>query len=306
MPTKSLKESLTEGLFLLDGAMGTQLLNSGIKGLLCIDYFNVEFPDVVLDVHKAYIQAGSNAVITNTFGANSVALSRHKLSGSVERINKAGVKIAREAASGHAYVLGDIGPCGDFLEPIGSLTADSLRRVFLEQAATLIDGGVDGFIIETMSAVEEIVLAIEAVKSVSGNLPVFASMAYDWSKKGFRTSMGADVSTCVSAIIDEGVDVVGFNCGRIPVGEYEKLAAEYVAIVNALGDGKVAVFAEPNAGEPSLVADRMVYSMLPEDFAAEMEAVFLAGVRIIGGCCGTRPEHIKAIAQLLKNRKSYF
>jgi 5-methyltetrahydrofolate--homocysteine methyltransferase len=306
MPTKSLIERLKQGLFLLDGAMGTQLLNSSVTGLRCLDYFNIEFPEIVSDIHKAYIKAGSDAIITNTFGANRFSLTRHKLAEKMEQINMEGVRIARQAAGSEGYVLGDIGPSGEFLAPIGTLKPDDLRRAFLEQAFVLKEAGVDGFIIETMTALEEITVAIEAVKTVSENLPVFASMAFDWSKKGFRTPMGVDVSSSVSAIIDLGVDAVGFNCGKVPVGEYEKLAGEFVAIAYALGEGKVKVFAEPNAGDPSFVGGRTVYSMLPEDFAAQMEAVYDAGVRIIGGCCGTGPEHIKAIGELLKRKKRRF
>ena len=305
MPTIKLKDRIKKGLFLLDGAMGTQLIARGITAGKCISFLNIESPQVVLDIQSSYIRAGSDAVITNTFGANRYALARYKLNGEMARINKSGAEIARRAAGRDKYVLGNIGPSGEFLEPIGTLKEAELKQAFIEQAEALSAGGVDGFIIETMTALDEITVAIDAVKLVTGTLPVFASMAFDRVKDGFRTSMGVDVSSAVSAIIEKGVDAAGFNCGRIPVGEYEKLAVEYCALAKALGEG-VAVFAEPNAGEPELRSGKTVYSLLPEDFAAEMQVVYQAGVHIIGGCCGTGPEHIKAIAELLKAKEKHF
>lgn len=304
MTRKRLKERMGEDLFLLDGAMGTELFSRGVKVGRCMEYVNIEGADIVFEIHKAYFEAGSDAVITNTFGANGYVLSRYKHEDKVAEINRAGAEVARKAAGQDKYVLGDIGPSGEFLEPIGNIERDELKVVYLEQAEALLSGGVDGFIIETMSAVEEITAVIEAVKSISGDLPVFASVAFDRVSDGFRTSMGVDVSTAILAMIEAGADAVGFNCGTVVLGDYEKLAREYVAVSRALKED-IAVYTEPNAGEPKLESAGAVYSILPEDFAATVAEIYSAGIKIIGGCCGTGPEHIKAVAELLGKRKKH-
>ena len=179
MARTKLRDKLAEGLFLLDGAMGTQLIAHGIEAGKCNDYLNIESPDIILDIHKAYIEAGSDAVITNTFGANRFALARHGLSEKSREINLAGAQTARKASDEERYVLGDIGPSGDFLEPLGAMKADELKQAFFEQAKALLEGGVDGFIIETMTAIDELKIAVEAVKELNVENPVFASMAFD-------------------------------------------------------------------------------------------------------------------------------
>ncbi len=302
MARKRLKERIYEGLFLLDGAMGSLLLARGIKAGRALVYANIDSAKILFDIHSAYFQAGSDAVITNTFGANEFSLSRYKLADKIVEINKAGAKIARDAAGQDRYVLGDIGPSGEFLEPIGNIKPEELIAAYSKQAEALLIGGVDGFIIETMSAVDEISAVIQAVRSVCGKLPVFASMAFDKISDGFRTSMGVDVSTAVSAMLEAGADAVGFNCGTVSLGDYEILAREYVAVARALKED-IPIYAEPNAGEPELDSGRAVYRILPEDFALTIEEIYSAGVHIIGGCCGTGPEHIKAIAELLRQRK---
>jgi len=294
----SLKERIKEGLLLLDGAMGTQLIARGIEVGKCNDYSNIERPDAIASIHQDYFEAGSEAVLTNTFGANRYALARHGLSEEAFKINTTGAQIARKAAGEERYVLGDIGPSGDFLQPLGPLKPDGLKSAFAEQAKALLDGGVDGFIIETMTALEEIAIAIEAVKSVS-KLPVFASMAFDSSGDDFRTMMGVDVETAVSRIASLGIEAIGFNCGRMSLESYVKLAAKYVSVIEGLRQN-IVLLAEPNAGVPELVDGEAVYQVSAADFSAAMEKIHSAGVNIIGGCCGTGPAHIRAVAEKLK------
>lgn len=303
----SLKERIKEGLFLLDGAMGTQLIAAGIEVGKCNDYLNIESPDIVFNIHKAYLQAGSDAVITNTFGANKFALARHGLAEESEKINTASAKIARKAAGQGKYVLGDIGPSGDFLKPLGDLEPTDLEDAFTRQAKALAAGGVDGFIIETMTALDEAAIAIEAVKSVSGDLPVFASFAFDRAGGDYRTMMGLDVRSAASKAVFLGVDAVGFNCGSATLDEYVELAKKFVSEITTLektqatsDERRVTIFAEPNAGKPELIDGKAVYKVSPEDFASAAEKIHSAGVNIIGGCCGTGPEHIEAIAKSLK------
>lgn len=289
----NLKEKIKK-LLLLDGAMGTQLMERGIQSGRCNDYLNIESPDIVLDIHRSYLAAGSDAILTNTFGANKYALARYGLADTVEKINTAGAKMARQAAGDGGYVLGDIGPSGDFLEPLGNLKPKDLKDAFAQQAKTLAAGGVDGFIIETMTALDEITIAIEAVKSVC-KLPVFASMSFDNAGGDFRTMMGVGVKDAVAKLISLGVEAVGFNCGTVSLEEYVKLAERFTAV-----SGGAVILAEPNAGRPELVGEKAVYNVSPDDFAEAAEKIHKAGVNIIGGCCGTGPEHIRAVANRLK------
>jgi len=298
MSRTNLKERIKEGLFLLDGAMGTQLMARGIEIGTCNDYLNIDSPNTIFDIHLSYIKAGSDAVITNTFGANEYVLTRHSLDEEAVEINTAAAQIARRAAGPEKYVLGDIGPSGDFLQPLGTLTPPELKKAFAAQAKALLAGGVDGFIIETMTALDEIAVVIEAVKSVS-DLPVFASMSFDRAGDDYRTMMGVDVETAVSKIISLEVDAVGFNCGTVSLNEYIELAGKYVSAVRATGK-QTLIYAEPNAGKPELVDGRAVYKVLPEEFALAAEKIHSAGVNIIGGCCGTAPAHIEAVAKTLK------
>jgi 5-methyltetrahydrofolate--homocysteine methyltransferase len=320
----SLRERINKGVFLLDGAMGTQLIARGIELGRCYDYLNIEQPDTILEIHRAYLEAGSDAVLTNTFGANKYALARYGLSDKVKEINTAAAKIARRAAGAGSprceagkYVLGDVGPSGDFLKPLGNLEPEELKDAFAEQAEALSEGGVDGFIIETMTSLDEATIAVEAVKSVSGELPVFASFAFDGVAGDFRTMMGVDVKSAVTKMVSSGVDAVGFNCGTVTMKQYVTLAEEFAKLladksgvaVSAtakqtpnikLGAKRVLLLAEPNAGQPELVDGRTVYKVSPEDFAAAAEKIHSAGVNIIGGCCGTTPGHIRALAERLK------
>jgi 5-methyltetrahydrofolate--homocysteine methyltransferase len=300
MARKSLKGRIKQGLFLLDGAMGTELIARGLEVGTCNEYLNVTSPDIVSGIHRAYLQAGSDAILTNTFGANKYVLARYGFGDEVVRLNIAGAEIARRAAGEERYVLGDIGPSGDFLEPLGRLKPNELKAAFAQQAGALLDGGVDGFIIETITALDEATITIEAVRSVSGDLPVFASMAFDRVGGGFKTMMGVDVESAVSKMISLEVDAVGFNCGTASLDEYVELAEKYVSAIKALKKSRVVIFAEPNAGRPELIEGRAVYKVSPEDFAAAAEKIYSTGVNIIGGCCGTGPEHIKAIASALK------
>jgi 5-methyltetrahydrofolate--homocysteine methyltransferase len=313
----SLKERISEGLFLLDGAMGTQLIARGIEAGVCSDYLNIESPDIIFEIHQAYFRAGSDAVLTNTFGANKYALARHGLSDKVKEINTAAAKIARRAAGAGKYVLGDIGPSGDFLQPLGNLEPEELKNAFAEQAEALLAGGVDGFIIETETSLDEATIAVEAVKQASRDLPVFVSFAFDRVAGDFRTMMGVDIKSAATKMVSLGVDAVGFNCGAVSLDEYVTLAEEFAKLLAGksdvavpatakqtpnikLGAKRVLLLAEPNAGKPELVDGRTVYKVTPEDFAAAAEKIYSAGVNIIGGCCGTTPEHIRALAERLK------
>jgi 5-methyltetrahydrofolate--homocysteine methyltransferase len=280
--------------------MGTQLIARGTEPGRCNDWLNVESPEIVREIHRAYFDAGSDAVLTNTFGANRYALARHGCADKSLEINRAGARVAREAAGDRRYVLGDIGPTGDFLAPLGALRPEQVREAFIEQVTGLREGGVDGFIIETMTALDELEVAIDAVRSAGGGLPVLASMSFDKGGAGFRTMMGVDVSAAVSKMASLGVDAVGFNCGTASLDEYIELAKAYVTAAQS-ATKQVRVFAEPNAGRPELEDGQAVYRVTPEEFAAACGQILDAGVHILGGCCGTGPRYIRAVADALKS-----
>jgi 5-methyltetrahydrofolate--homocysteine methyltransferase len=285
-----LKDRLQQGVFFIDGAMGTQLIEAGAPAGRCNDYLNVESPDIVRTVHQKYLDAGVDAVITNTFGASGFALKRHGYGEKVREINLAAATLARDVAGDDKYVLGDIGPCGDFLEPLGMVKPEELKADFANQAAGLLAGGVDGFIIETMTALDEIEVAIQAVQSVS-DLPIFVSLAYDPAGDAFRTMMGVSPAQAVETLADSGIAALGFNCGTLDMPGYVALAAEYAQALKGTG---VLLLAEPNAGRPELDGDRAVYKLSPDAYADALEQIKDAGAAVLGGCCGTSPAHIGA------------
>ena len=299
MAKAGLIEKIEQGVFFLDGAMGTQLMAAGVKSARCNDYLNIESPQTVIDIHKSYLQAGSGAIITNTFSANSMVLDKHGLADKAEDINLAGAQIARQAVdeiNADRYVLGDIGPCGEFLPPVGKADPEKVKEAFVSQAQALAEGGVEGFIVETMMALKEMTIAVQAVQSVS-DLPLFASFAFNPASDGFRTLMGIGPETAIDKLISLGVDAVGFNCGSLTMGQYVKLSE---ICANLIGQTDIFLLAEPNAGRPDLTESGAVYKLPPEDFADAAQKIHTAGAKILGGCCGTGPEHIKAMVERLK------
>ncbi|MBE0536329.1 MAG: homocysteine S-methyltransferase family protein [Phycisphaerae bacterium] len=299
MARAKLIERIRRGTFVLDGAMGTQLMLAGVDSSKADDYQNVGSPEVVRTIHAKYFEAGCDAVLTNTFGASAVALARHGLADEAGRINLAGAKLAREAAGDDRYVLGDIGPCGEFLEPLGSLKADALKDAISEQAAALLEGGVDGFIVETMTAIEEAVVAVEAARS-AGDVPVFVSLAFDPARDGFKTMMGLSPVDAVAQLITLGVAGIGFNCGTLTMDGYIELTKVFACL---LEDRGIALIAEPNAGRPQLVDGRATYALSPEEFADAAERICQAGANVLGGCCGTSPDHIAALVKRVRLAK---
>jgi methionine synthase I (cobalamin-dependent) len=297
MAKQTLNERISQGVFFLDGAMGTQLFADGAKPGGCNDLLNIEAPQIVAKVHQNYLNAGSDAIITNTFGANAISLRRHGLEEKSFAINQAGAKLARHAAGEVRYVLGDIGPCGDFLEPLGMVKEVELAAAFAGQAEGLVAGGVDGFIVETMSAVEEVLVAVAAVRSVTTELPVFASLAFDPAGDAARTMMGVSPADAVKRLQDAGITAIGFNCGTLDMPGYIRLAKAYA---DAIQDTGLLLLAEPNAGRPELEEDTAVYKLSPAHFADALAEIAAAGVKILGGCCGTTPAHIAAAVRKIR------
>ncbi len=292
----TLTKRLGQGVFFLDGAMGTQLFARGARYGQCTELLNTDQPEIVADVHRAYLAAGSDAVLTNTFGGNAVSLGRHGLAGRTAELNRAAAELARSAAGPDNYVLGDIGPCGDFLEPLGTLKKADLLAGFAEQARGLAEGGVDGFIIETMTALEEIETAIEAVQKVSDR-PILVSLAYDPAGAEFRTMMGVSPAQAAARLGGLGIAAIGYNCGTLDMEGYLRLTEAYAAAVDGRG---LLLLAEPNAGRPELKGDTAVYKLAAEAYAETLKKIVRAGAALVGGCCGTTPEHIAAAVRLIK------
>jgi 5-methyltetrahydrofolate--homocysteine methyltransferase len=271
----------------LDGAMGTQL---GEAGLEMGGQNNVTNMGAVLAVHEQYAACGVDLLITNTLTMNRVNIETHNLGVDVREVNLAGVRLARAATHDGQYVLGDIGAIGKMLKPYGGLSEDDAYAAFREQAAILAEGGVDGFIIETMIDLREALCALRAVREAS-DLPIIASIAFNTAGDGGRTVMGDTARDCAHALGEAGACVVGANCGGLDLPEM----AEIVAMMREATS--LPIVAQPNAGKPRLVDKSIVYDMSPADFAAGVEECVRAGARLVGGCCGTSPAHIRAMME---------
>jgi 5-methyltetrahydrofolate--homocysteine methyltransferase len=277
------------GVLMLDGAMGTELDRRGSTGR-CAS--NLADPDAVIQVHGDYVRAGTAAIITNTLTMNRIFVESHRLAIDVAEVNRAGAALARRAAGEKAQVLGNLSSTGQMLEPYGTHTEKSFIDAFEEQALCLAAGGVDGFIIETMFDLREAVCALRACRAVSA-LPVIVCIAYNTERDGGRTVMGNSAAECARALEAEGASAIGANCGN--VGPWEM--AEIVGTLSSLT--RLPIAAEPNAGMPKLVGGRTVFDMDARTFAAGLAKCMDAGARILGGCCGTTPDHIRAFAERL-------
>jgi methionine synthase / methylenetetrahydrofolate reductase (NADH) len=273
-----------------DGAMGTVLYGKGVFLNVCYDELALRQPDLVREIHRDYVKAGAELLETNTFGANPVKLAHYGLAPETERINAAAARVAREAAGGRAVVIGAIGPLGVRVEPYGETGLDQAQVAFARQAAGLLEGGVDGFVLETFSDVSELGAAVKAVRSLS-KLPIVAQMTVGTDGK---THYGTDPTVFGPALQAMGVDVIGVNCSVGPHGVLE--AVEKLARVVT-----VPISAQPNAGLPREVEDRKIYMASPEYMGTYAKRMVEAGARFVGGCCGTTPEHIKAIAGFVQS-----
>jgi len=289
MPT--LRDLIADGrTHVFDGAMGTMLYARGVFLNVCYDELALKQPDLIRDIHREYVRAGAELVETNTFGANPVKLATHGLSGDTEKINTAAARLAREAAGDRAAVAGAIGPLGIRIEPFGETSRDEARAAFTRQVDGLLAGGVDGFILETFSDVDELRAAFEAIRSRS-DLPVIAQMTVGTDGK---TYYGTEPATFGPALQAMGADVVGVNCSVGPHGVLD--VVEQLAKVVT-----VPISAQPNAGLPRDVGDRKIYMASPEYMAEYGRRIVEAGARFVGGCCGTTPDHIKALTGFVKS-----
>jgi 5-methyltetrahydrofolate--homocysteine methyltransferase len=276
-------------VILLDGAMGTELDK---RGLMSRGGVNLDAPEAVLAIHQQYVQSGCHALTTNTLTMNRVYLETHNVGVSLHDVNKAGAELARQAAGKDRYVLGNISSTGQLLEPYGTFKESQFYDAFKEQAEILAESGVDGFIIETMFDLREAMCALRACKD-NTSLPVIVTMAFATEEKGGRTIMGDSTEQCAKSLTDAGADAVGANCGDLVPSQM----AVVVSLLKAATS--LPILAQPNAGKPKLIGEQTVFEMAPASFAAGIAECLQTGARLVGGCCGTTPEHIAAVAGMM-------
>ncbi|MGD0387464.1 MAG: homocysteine S-methyltransferase family protein [Tepidisphaeraceae bacterium] len=301
---KPILEAIKDHPLLGDGAMGTQLMLAGLVQGNCGEEWNLIHPERVLAIQRRYADAGSDCILTNTFGGSRIMLNRHGVADRVVEINQAAVRIVRQAfGDREGYIIGDIGPFGGLMEPYGDFPEAQVRAAFNEQAKALVDAGVDAIIIETQTGLEELGVAIDASKE-AGAPCVIGSMAYDVTLDGstFRTMMGIDPERAAEFMQERGADIIGLNCGTGMNMTRARTAVERYKRVSDLP-----VMVQPNAGQPKLVNMKVVYDEPPEQMAKGVVPLLEIGANITGACCGSTPDHIrlfrKAIDQYLELKK---
>lgn len=299
-------QALRERPLLADGAMGTLLYSRGASFEACFEHLNNTRQDTVQQVHVDYLNAGCDIVETNSFAGNRFKLAQHSMENEVWKLNVWAAKIARNAreiTGSPAFIAGSVGPTGRLLPPLGDLDRDSLNDAYCEQMEALLAGGVDLFVIETMSSLEETAIAVKAARKVSA-LPVVAQLSFSIEGHTFLGTTPEDIARMVTELGDDAPDVIGINCGAGPGPVFDSLI-RLTSAIKAAGESTKPGLADitfsclPNAGQPSLMGGRTMFQSKPHYCASYVEPYLRAGARIIGGCCGTTPEHIKAMRQSL-------
>jgi methionine synthase I (cobalamin-dependent) len=287
-----LQELLAHGTVLTDGSWGVYLQSLGLQPGESPDVWNLTHPDRVAQVAQAYVDAGSRVILTNTFGASRIMLARHGYAEQTAAINRAGAQISRQAAAGKARVFASIGPSGAMLM-MGDVSEDDLLAAFTEQALGLAEGGAEGIVVETMADLTEARLAVAAAHATG--LPVVASMTFDTGKAKDRTMMGVTPEQAAEELTAAGADVIGANCGQ-GIESYVPICARLHAST------ALPIWIKANAGLPQMVNGQTVYTTTPQEFAAYADALREAGASFIGGCCGSNPDFIRALAETMRAR----
>jgi 5-methyltetrahydrofolate--homocysteine methyltransferase len=294
---QSFRERLASGVLIGDGALGTMLLARGLPRGAPPERWTAERPDALADVARAYAGAGAELITTNTFGANPIRLAQHGIADMFEELNREAVRIARDAARGRAYVSGSIGPTGRLLAPLGDADPAEVAAGYERQAELLVGAGADLICVETMTDLEEALLAVRAVRSASATVPIVASMTFEATPRGIFTVMGVSVERAAAALAAAGAGVVGANCG---MGIEDGLAVARAF----LACSEVPVIVQPNAGLPAVTKDGLDYPVGPQTFASALAPLAAEGIGILGGCCGTTPAHIRALRGAVESRPS--
>lgn len=289
----SLLELAKTRTVLLDGAMGTELMSRGLPQGDCPEAWNADCPEIVAAVHADYFEAGADVVSTNSFGGSRIKLAGHGLEARTYELNAAASRLARAAAPAGKYVAGSIGPTGKFLKPQGEYMEKEFEDSFAEQARGLADGGADVFLLETNYDLREALAALRGVRRVAAAIPVFVTMTFNTFPRGFFTLMGDSVGKCVGELEKAGADAVGANCTL----NSEQMVDAVKALREATG---LPLVAQANAGQPVLGAEGAVsYSQSLDEYVKFVPDIIGAGARFVGGCCGTSPEFIRAMARIV-------
>jgi 5-methyltetrahydrofolate--homocysteine methyltransferase len=284
---------LRKRTILLDGGLGTELIRKGLPQGACPELWNLEKPEVLKEIHSSYFDAGSDAVSTNSFGGNRIKLSSHKLEERCFELNFVAARLAVEARPEGRFVAGSMGPTGKFLKPQGEYEERDFEEAFAIQAEGLTEGGVDFLLIETMYDLREALCALKGARSVSP-LPVFVTMTFNRSPRGFFTLMGNSVRQCLRELEENGAVVLGANC-TLNSADMADLVRDMRREIS------LPLLAQPNAGQPLLSeGDKVTYSQDVDDYVRHMPLIIAYGANIIGGCCGTNPDYIRRMAELIK------
>jgi 5-methyltetrahydrofolate--homocysteine methyltransferase len=289
---KAFKERMAQGDILIsDGAMGTYLQAQGLKPGECPEWWCISHPDVVKGIHEAYVAAGADIIETNSFGGTCYKLKPYGLADKVRELNLSAVALAKQASAGKGYVAASVGPTGYIVEDEGGdASPQDLYKAFKEQVAALAEGGADALCIETMASLSEAVQAIKAAKETT-QLPVICTFTFQASARGFRTMMGVTPERAARGVVAAGADIVGANCGNGIVNMIEVTRQIRAAQPNT------PILIQANAGMPLLEGEKTVFKDTPEFMASKVNDLIKAGAQIIGGCCGTTPDHIAAMAR---------
>lgn len=292
----SILDLIQERTVLLDGGMGTELIRYGFPQGACPEAWNEEKPEVVKKIHKSYFNAGSDAVLTNSFGGSKIKLSAHNLDDRCYELNYEAAKIANEVKPEGKYVAGSMGPTGKFLEPQGEFTEAEFEDAYAEQAKGLSEGKADFLLIETQYDLREALCALRGARKVS-ELPVFVTITFNKGPRGFFTLMGNSVTQCIEELEKENVPAIGTNCTLN--------SDEMVELIKIFRENtSLPLIAQANAGKPSLSIDgKVTYSQDVEDYVRYIPPMIKNGANIIGGCCGTNPDYIKKMAEIIKKNK---
>ena len=278
-------------LLVSDGAWGTMLQTRGLKSGDCPEEWNISHVSDVKSVAEAYVEAGSDMILTNTFGGSRIKLQKNDCGDRVVEFNAAAARHSLDVA-GSAIVAGSVGPTGEFLAPLGTISVQDAEEIFAEQIEAMLNAGLRVFCVETMTAAEEAACAVRAAKKLDPSVDVLATMTFDRTPQGFRTMMGVDPQTAVEVLLGAGADVVGSNCGN-----GIEAMVELTAAFREHTDKPLLI--QSNAGLPQLVDGKSVFQQGPAVFASSVKPLIDAGANIVGGCCGTTPDHIKAIKAIV-------
>jgi 5-methyltetrahydrofolate--homocysteine methyltransferase len=283
-------------IFCADGAWGTQLMARGLKPGESPEALNLSNPEALVEVATLYVEAGAQLVTTNTFGGSSLKLHAYALDGRTEEINRAAVEALKPVVAGKAYILASVGPTGKLLKPYGDTEPEAMAEAFNRQTGALVEAGADLICVETMIDINEARLAIEAARSHSAEIPIIATMTFDATPRGFFTTMGVTVEQACAGLVEAGADIVGSNCGN-GIDKMIEIAREFAT------HSSVPVIIQSNAGVPENVGGEVIYPESPEFMAERVGQLIDLGVVIIGGCCGTGPDHIRALRAAIDKRR---